>query len=104
MMFTTETIGLVITIIIWTFGEMIFYPASASLAAAISPKARRGEYMGYYQMMFSFVFTLAPFGGAKILEIYGPQILWAVAFFAGIISMIMMFKMRANSPKIENES
>lgn len=94
MIFTTEAIGLIITIVIWTFGEMIFYPASASLAAAIAPEARRGEYMGYYQMMFSFAFTVAPFGGAKILELYGSQVLWSVAFFAGIISMFMMFRMK----------
>lgn len=99
MVFTTEVIGLIITIVIWTFGEMIFYPASASLAASIAPEARRGEYMGYYQMMFSFVFTVAPFGGAKIYEIYGSQVLWSVAFLAGIISMIMMFRMKKFSIK-----
>ena len=95
MVFTTEIIGLVITIIIWTFGEMIFYPASASLAASIAPESRRGEYMGYYQMMFSFVFTVAPFGGAKIMELYGSQVLWSLAFLAGLISMLMMFRMKS---------
>lgn len=95
MVFTTEVIGLVITIVIWTFGEMIFYPASASFAASLAPEKRRGEYMGYYQMMFSFVFTLAPFGGAKIFEIYGSQVLWSVAFLAGVVSMLMMFRMKS---------
>ncbi|MCB0750379.1 MAG: MFS transporter, partial [Ignavibacteriae bacterium] len=91
MVFTTEIIGLIITIIIWTFGEMIFFPASASFAADISPEKRRGEYMGYYQMMFSLAFTLAPWGGAKIYEVYGSQTLWSVAFVSGLISVIMIF-------------
>jgi MFS family permease len=104
MVFTTEVYGLILTIIIWTFGEMIFYPASASLAAAIAPEKRRGEYMGYYQMMFSFVFTVAPFGGAKIFEVYGSQVLWSVAFFAGLLSMIMLFRMKYFLPKTESQS
>ncbi len=91
MVFTTEIIGLVITIVIWTFGEMVFFPAAAAFAADISPENRRGEYMGYFQMMFSLSFTLAPWGGTKILEVYGPQTLWMVTFATGIISMLMMF-------------
>jgi MFS family permease len=101
MVFTTEIIGLVVTIAIWTFGEMIFFPAAAAFAADISPENRRGEYMGYFQMMFSLSFTIAPWGGTKILEVYGPQILWTVAFFAGIISMLMMFFVKKASPSTD---
>jgi MFS family permease len=90
MVFTTEIIGLVITIVIWTFGEMIFFPAAASFAAEISPEARRGEYMGYFQMMFSLGFTLAPWGGTKIFELYGSDILWTATFVFGMISAIML--------------
>ncbi len=94
MVFTTEIIGLLLTIVIWTFGEMIFFPAAASLAAELSPENRRGEYMGYFQMMFSFAFTLAPWGGAKIYEIYGSQSLWAATFIAGIFSVFLFVQIR----------
>lgn len=94
MVFTTEIIGIIITIIIWTFGEMIFFPAAASFAAEISPENRRGEYMGYFQMMFSLSFTLAPWGGTKLYEVYGTDILWTVTFLFGIISAILMLTLR----------
>lgn len=93
MFFISDSIGLIITIIIWTFGEMIFFPASASLAAAISPENRKGEYMGYYNMMFSLVFTIAPLGGTIIYEIYGAQILWVIAFFTAGLTSILMIKL-----------
>lgn len=46
------------TIVIWTFGEMIFFPASTSFTSAISPENRRGEYMGYFQMTFSLALMI----------------------------------------------
>ncbi|MBK7105155.1 MAG: MFS transporter [Ignavibacteriae bacterium] len=94
MAFTNDIYGLIITIIIWTFGEMIFFPAAASLATDISPEKRRGEYMGFYQMMFSLAFTIAPWSGAKIYEIYGSQVLWIFTFVSGIVSALLFLKLR----------
>lgn len=94
MAFTTEIWGLVITIIIWTFGEMIFFPSAASFATDISSEERRGEYMGYYQMMHSLAFIIAPWSGAKIYEVWGSQILWIFTFFSGIASALLYIKLR----------
>jgi MFS family permease len=47
----------VIAIIVFTFGEMIFFPITAAYTSEIAPADRRGEYMGYYQMTFSFAFS-----------------------------------------------
>lgn len=94
MAFTTEIWGLIITIIIWTFGEMIFFPSAASFATDISSEERRGEYMGYYQMMHSLAFIIAPWSGAKIYEVWGSQILWIFTFFSGIASALLYIKLR----------
>lgn len=99
MTFVTGSIGLIATIVIWTFGEMIFFPASASLAAAISPENKRGEYMGYYNMMFSLVFIIAPYGGTLIYEIYGPNILWIIAFFTAGLTTLLMLHLRKMDSK-----
>ncbi|MBK8944376.1 MAG: MFS transporter [Ignavibacteriae bacterium] len=96
MAFTNDIYGLIITIIIWTFGEMIFFPAAASFATEISPENRRGEYMGFYQMMFSLAFTIAPWSGTKIYEIYGSQILWTFTFVSGIASALLFIRLRKN--------
>lgn len=87
--------GIIITVIIWTFGEMILFPAGASYAAELSPKGKRGEYMGYYQLMFSICFTLGPWLGTVIFEEFGSFTLWIGTFMFGLISTIMMLKLKS---------
>lgn len=78
--------GIILTIIIWTFGEMILFPSGNSLISSLAPKGRRGEYMGYYQMMFSLSFILAPLFGTFVLDAFGAVPLWISCFVLGLIS------------------
>ena len=86
MAFANNIVGLVITIVIWTFGEMVLFPASASYISGISPNNKRGEYMGFYQINFSLAFSIGPWLGMTVLEIFGPQVLWLGAFVLGLFS------------------
>ena len=84
--FVSSVIPLIITIVIWTFGEMILFPASSSFAAEISPPNRRGEYMGYFQMSFSLAFTLGPWLGTLIYDSLGGKEVWFAAFIVSMLS------------------
>lgn len=84
--FVSNVIPLIITIIIWTFGEMILFPASSSFAAEISPPNRRGEYMGYFQMSFSLAFTLGPWLGTLVYDNMGGREVWYAAFIVSALS------------------
>lgn len=81
---------LIITIIIWTFGEMIFFPVTAAYASEIAPAKKRGEYMGYFQMTFSFAFSAGPWLGTIVYEKYGAVILWSSAFLMGLVTAILV--------------
>ena len=94
MAFLTSLPGLIITIIIWTFGEMIYFPVAAAYIAEISPQEKRGEYMGWFQMVFSICLTVAPWLGTTIFEIYGSFTLWIWTFIAGLTSAVMYLKFR----------
>ena len=85
---------IVLVIVIWTFGEMILFPASGDYVANISPEKQRGEYMGYFQVSFSFSFMVGPWLGAEMLEQFGPFSLWIGCFVLGLISTLMMLKLR----------
>jgi len=100
MAFAADTAMIIITIIIWTFGEMTFFPIGSAYVAEIAPSNKRGEYMGYYQMIFSLSFTFAPWIGTTVFESFGARQLWIGAFFTAIISATMMFKLkeRRNAP------
>ncbi len=94
MAFLTSLPGLVLSIIVWTFGEMIFFPVAASYVAELSPKEKRGEYMGWFQMVFSSCLSVAPWLGTNIFEFYGSFTLWMWTFIAGITSAVMFLKFR----------
>lgn len=88
--FSFNLFAVVVTIIIWTFGEMIFFPVSSVFVSESSPSKKRGEYMGYYQMTFSLAFTIGPWLGTKILETYGAFTLWIGIFILGLFSILMI--------------
>ena len=81
---------LITTVVIWTFGEMIFFPAAASYASELSPLNKRGEFMGYFQMTFSFSFIAAPYLGTAIYESFGSVVLWLAAFAFTLTTIVLL--------------
>lgn len=86
--------GVAATVVIWTFGEMIFLPGSAAYAAEAAPAGRRGEYIGLYSMSFSGAFALAPWLGALLMESLGARTLWIAALLAGLLSAALLLGVR----------
>ena len=48
--FATNIIRVMITVVVWTFGEMILFPAMSAYVAHIAPPHKQGMYMGFYVM------------------------------------------------------
>jgi len=88
--FASTFIEVALTILIWTIGEMMFFPAASAYAAEISPKEKRGEYMGYLQMTFSFSFMIGPWLGTFAFDEFGSFALWGGTLIFGIASAFMM--------------
>ncbi len=99
MAFSQSLILIVATIIIWTFGEMIFFPSSTSYTAILSPEKRRGEYMGYFQMTFSFSMMIGPWIGVVVLDKFGSIYLWGGAFILSFISVVMFLFLKSAQKK-----
>ncbi|MGB5896093.1 MAG: MFS transporter [Ignavibacteriaceae bacterium] len=97
MAFITQTPFLVLSIIIWTFGEMIVFPTAGDYVAQVSPENRRGEYMGYFQMAFSFSFMVGPLVGNRVFENFGSFSLWIGCFVLGLISALMMIRLKKDT-------
>ncbi len=99
----TTAIPLVIAIIVFTFGEMIFFPVTAAYTSEIAPADRRGEYMGYYQMTFSFAFSAGPWLGTVVYQNYGSVILWSGALVFGLITAVLMLFVKTKPAVNENK-
>jgi len=88
MAFTTNLQMLFLTVVIWTFGEMITFPASAAYVSEIAPENKRGQFMGYYQMSNNLALSLGPWIGSIVYQSFGHIILWAGTFIFGMISFV----------------
>ncbi len=76
--------GVLATVLVWTVGEMVFFPVSASYVADVAPPGRRGEYMGAYATAWGLAFTVGPWAGTAVLDRFGAVTLWTAVFVVGV--------------------
>ena len=88
--FTTSALGIAMTVVIWTFGEMIYFPAATSYMADLAPPGRTGEYMGALSATFSLALVIGPWMGAALLDTQGQAFTWGVMFVLGCIGAGML--------------
>ncbi len=73
-------------VVVWTFGEVFLLPGLSAEVAELASPERRGEYMGLYQMVFSFAFAVGPWLGTAALAHFGPTALWTGTLAASLLS------------------
>ncbi|HET9481523.1 MAG TPA: MFS transporter [Candidatus Polarisedimenticolia bacterium] len=83
-----------LTVVLWTFGEMILLPGASAWVAEIAPAGRSGAYMGLFVMTFSLAFATGPWIGAFVYERFGSGTLWGAAFLCGLLSAVMLLGIR----------
>lgn len=93
----TDYWGIVATVVVWTFGEMILFPASAAYVSELAPRSRRGEYMGFYSMSFGLGFALGPWLGLATYESLGATGLWLACLAVGAVSTALLLRVRSDS-------
>lgn len=89
-----EIWGVLATVIVWTFGEMMALPPMSAHVAEIAPEERRGEYMGVYTMSWGAAFTVGPWLGTVALDRFGGRALWAGVFVFAMIAVFMLARIR----------
>jgi len=82
--------GVLVTVVIWTFGEMMLFPAMAAHLGDIAPENKRGAYMGAYSMSLAVALTIGPWLGTQLLAALGPTGVWAVMFGLGALAAALM--------------
>jgi MFS family permease len=91
-----------VTVVVWTFGEMILLPASAAHVSDVAPPAQSGAYMGLYSMGFSVAFAIGPMLGVQTMERFGAATVWTATLVCGCLTAIMIWGMR-DKPATDNQ-
>ncbi len=82
--------ALVGTVVLWTIGEMIFFPASTAYVADVAPPGRNGEYMGAFASMFSLSLIIGPWAGSAALDRWGPTVMWPGVLLCGLVGVAVI--------------
>jgi len=95
---TTYT-TLILTTVIWTFGEMILFPAMSDAVATLAPPDRRGEYMGLLSLAFAAALALGPWLGVLAYAKVGPRSVWLGTFLIAGAAGLLLARFRTPSRK-----
>jgi predicted MFS family arabinose efflux permease len=68
-------------------GEIINFPFGNSLALSRAPTHLKGKYMGFWAMMFSITFIIAPVLGTRLVENFGFTVTWFVIAACSFLSI-----------------
>jgi len=88
--FVSSVTGILVTVVLWTFGEMMLFPAMAAHLGDVAPEDRRGIYMGAYSMSLSLALTAGPWLGTQLLAASGPVGIWSAMFGLGALAAVLM--------------
>ncbi len=81
----------IVTIAVWTLGEMLSMPLINAVVADRAGAGARGRYMGVYTMAFGVAFVFAPAGGAQVYETLGPDRLWyGIGALGGVLLVVSL--------------
>jgi predicted MFS family arabinose efflux permease len=78
----------VLVIVVFVIGEMLWVPTSQSIVAALAPVDVRGAYMGAFGGTGAAGFALAPFFGLQVRDAYGDGAMWAMFAAFSVVAAI----------------
>jgi MFS family permease len=76
---------LMLTVVVWTAGEMLNAPVNGALIADLSQPTMRGRYQGVASMGFTAANFFAPIFGGLLLDYTPPATLWLVLAALGVV-------------------
>ena len=96
----TGHVTLILTTVVWTFGEMILFPAMSDAVATLSPPDRRGEYMGLLSLSFAAALALGPWLGVLAYAQVGPRAVWlsTIVIAGGAGFLLARFRVPRSAP------
>ncbi len=91
-----------LTVAVWTLGEIVFAPVNAAIVADLSPTHLRGRYQGAYNLTWSLSALAAPLLGPRVAAATSMTWLWVgcvgVGLFTAAMHLTLGRRMLAKAP------
>lgn len=75
-----------VTVAVWTMGEILIMPLTATVVSNRAGGASAGRYLGLLSFAFSLSMLIAPLAGNWLLETAGGTALWVIAGGSAVLS------------------
>jgi predicted MFS family arabinose efflux permease len=75
---------LMMTVAIWTLGEMLYFPMASAHIANVSPPDMRGRYHGAWGIAWGLGAVLGPIGGTAVFA-HEPRLVWIAC---GVLALL----------------
>jgi predicted MFS family arabinose efflux permease len=80
---------IMLVIVIFVIGEMLWVPTSQAVVAALAPADIRGAYMGAFGGTWSVGWAATPFLGLQVRHAYGDATMWMCVACVGVVAGIL---------------
>jgi len=74
---------------IWTLGEMLYFPMAAAHIANVSPPDMRGRYHGAWGIAWGLGAVLGPVAGTNLFA-RDPRLVWLVAGCVAVLGAALV--------------
>jgi MFS family permease len=89
----------VLSVVIWTLGEIAVTAVAPAVIADLSPVELRGLYQGIFGSALGLALFLGPALGGWVYERFGPSVLWSACFMLGCLLAISYLSMAGPARK-----
>jgi MFS family permease len=83
--------GFWLSMVILTFGELIFVPTATKYVADLAPADLRGRYMSLHWLGWGLARTLSPIVGGLLNDKISPHAIWIGGLLIGLTSVLGIF-------------
>jgi predicted MFS family arabinose efflux permease len=80
-----------ISCVIYTIGEIVFFPIVQILIYRNSSKSSKGAALGLFKTVYAFSLMLGPAFGGLIYHLYGGFVVWYFSFIFGLFAVLSVF-------------
>jgi MFS family permease len=105
--FTALAAGLplfILSIVIWTLGEIAATSVAPTIIADLSPIELRGLYQGVFGAAWGLAYFIGPLAGGWIYEKLGSDTLWAACLIIGILLAFGYYALSAPARRHKTQS
>jgi predicted MFS family arabinose efflux permease len=96
--FAHAPVAIAFTVVLWTFGEMMFFPGTITSMAELAGPRNTGAYMGALSAAFSLAVVVGPWAGTVMLDRAGPVHTWTALFAVGVAAAGLLALTRPRRP------